>query len=139
NLVLNKNLAPHVVHKPNSDVQEGFVFAQTPTEGTRVDKDTTVVIDVSSGKPQTTIPSVVGENVTDAVKQLTEAGLDAQVANVHSDKAEGTVVAQNPVAGVTVVEGTQVRINVSSGPKPISVPSVIGVQYSDAESQPHRA
>jgi eukaryotic-like serine/threonine-protein kinase len=40
---------------------------------------------------------------------------------------------------VTVVEGTQVRINVSSGPKPISVPSVIGVQYTDAASQLEKA
>ena len=126
NLVLNKNLTPRVRRKPNSDVEEGFVFAQTPTEGTRVDKDTTVVIDVSSGKPQVTIPSVVGESATDAVQKLTQAGLDAQVANVHSDKPEGTVVAQNPAAGLVVVEGTQVRINVSSGPRPISVPSVIG-------------
>ena len=116
NLVLNKNLTPKVVHKANSDVEEGFVFAQTPTEGTRVDKDTTVVIDVSSGKPQVTIPSVVGESATDAVQKLTQAGLDAQVANVHSDEREGTVVAQNPAAGLVVVEGTQVRINVSSGP-----------------------
>ena len=135
NLVLDKNLTPKVVHKPNSDVEEGFVFAQTPTEGTRVDKDTTVVVDVSSGKPQVSIPSVVGESATDAVQKLTQSGLDAQVANVHSDKPEGTVVAQNPAAGLIVVEGTQVRINVSSGPKPITVPSMIGLQYSDAASQ----
>ena len=139
NLVLNKNLTPKVVHKANSDVEEGFVFAQTPTEGTRVDKDTTVVIDVSSGKPQVTIPSVVGESATDAVQKLTQAGLDAQVANVHSDKPENQVVAQNPAAGLVVVEGTQVRINVSSGPRPISVPSVIGLQYSDAASQLQKA
>ena len=97
------------------------------------------MIDVSSGKPQVTIPSVVGESATDAVQKLTQAGLDAQVANVHSDKPEGQVVAQNPAAGLVVVEGTQVRINVSSGPRPISVPSVIGLQYSDAASQLQKA
>ncbi len=139
NLVLNKNLTPRVRRKPNSDVEEGFVFAQTPTEGTRVDKDTTVVIDVSSGKPQVTIPSVVGESATDAVQKLTQSGLDAQVANVHSDMPEGQVVAQKPAAGLVVVEGTQVRINVSSGPKPISVPPVVGLQYSDAASQLQKA
>jgi serine/threonine-protein kinase len=139
NLITQKNLVPHVRRRANSDVQEGFVFAQSPTEGTRVDKDTTIIIDVSSGKPQVTIPSVVGENVTDAVKQLTEAGLDAQVANVHSDKAQGTVVGQNPSAGTVVIEGTQVRINVSSGPKPISVPNVIGLPFADAASQLQKA
>ncbi len=37
---------------PNSDVEEGIVFAQDPIEGTRVDKETVVSIDVSSGKPE---------------------------------------------------------------------------------------
>ena len=36
----------------NADVEEGVVFAQNPTEGTKVDKETVVRIDVSSGKPR---------------------------------------------------------------------------------------
>ena len=135
NQITQKNLTPRVEHHPNADVQQGFVYAQSPTEGTRVGKATTVVIEVSSGKPQVTVPNVVGENVNDAIKQLTQAGLDAQVANVHSDQPQGTIVAQSPQTGTVVVQGTQVRINVSSGPKPITVPSVIGLQYQDAASQ----
>jgi len=81
------------------------------------------------------VPNVVGENVNDAIKQLTQAGLNAQVANVHSNQPQGTIVAQSPQTGTVVVQGTQVRINVSSGPKPITVPSVIGLQYQDAASQ----
>ena len=50
------------VHRvANSDVEEGTVISQNPTEGTRVDKETVVRIDVSSGKPEVTIPSVVGQ------------------------------------------------------------------------------
>jgi serine/threonine-protein kinase len=139
NQLLRSDLVPHVRHKANADVQEGYVFAQSPTEGTRVDKQTEVFIDVSSGKPQVSIPNVVGETVTNAVKVLTEAGLDAKVANVHSDKPQNTVVGQSPASGTVVVQGTQVRINVSSGPKPISVPSVIGLQYDDAASQLQKA
>ena len=135
NQITQKNLTPRVEHHPNADVQQGFVYAQSPTEGTRVGKATTVVIEVSSGKPQVTVPNVVGENVNDAIKQLTQAGLDAQVANVHSDQPQGTIVAQSPQTGTVVVQGTQVRINVSSGPKPITVPSVIGLQYQDGASQ----
>ena len=67
NLITNKNLVPRVRRVYNSDVDEGFVFAQNPTEGTRVDKQSQVIIDVSKGKPQVTIPDVVGDNVTDAV------------------------------------------------------------------------
>jgi hypothetical protein len=123
----------------NSDVEEGVVFQQNPTEGTRVDKETVVRIDVSSGKPEVTIPSVVGQTVEDAVAELTGAGLNAQVVEVNSDKDVGTVTGQSPSAGVTVVEGTQVRINVSQGPKPVSVPNVVGLPYDQAASELQRA
>src|ERR1700675_184724 len=132
NLITGKNLLPRVRRVSNSDVQEGFVFAQNPTEGTRVDKQTVILIDVSSGKPQVTIPSVVGQSVEDAVAELTQAGLDAQVAEVHSEKDQGTVTAQSPGAGTVVVEGTQVRINVSQGPKPMTIPNVVNLPYDQA-------
>src|SRR5262249_59390910 len=66
-LIQNAGLIPQVRRVSNSDVPEGTVFAQKPTEGTKVDKQTVVRIDVSSGKPQVTIPSVVGQSIQDAV------------------------------------------------------------------------
>jgi serine/threonine-protein kinase len=138
NLITDKDLVPRVRRVSNSDVEEGFVFAQNPTEGTRVDKETVILIDVSSGKPEVTIPSVVGQSVEDAVAELTQAGLNAQVVEVNSDKDEGTVTAQSPSAGTVVVEGTQVRINVSRGPKPLSVPNVIGLPYDQAAAELQR-
>jgi beta-lactam-binding protein with PASTA domain/predicted Ser/Thr protein kinase len=135
NLITDKGLVPRVRRVPSTDVEEGFVSAQNPTEGTRVDKETVILIDVSSGKPEVTIPSVVGQTVEDAVAELTQAGLDAQVVEVNSDKEVGTVTAQAPAAGTTVVEGTQVRINVSRGPKPVSVPNVIGLPYDQAAAE----
>ncbi len=51
----------------------------------------------------------------------------------------GTVTGQSPPAGTVVVEGTQVRINVSRGPKPITVPNVIGLPYEQAASELQRA
>jgi len=137
-LIQNKGLVPNVHRVANADVEEGVVFNQSPTEGTRVDKETVVRIDVSSGKPEVTIPSVVGQSVEDAVAELTRAGLDAQVVEVNSDRDEGTVTAQSPNAGITVVEGTRVRINVSKGPRPVSVPNVVGLPYDQAASELQR-
>ena len=75
NKIEEKGLTPQVRPVSNSDVEEGVVFNQSPTEGTRVDKETVVTIDVSSGKPEVTIPSVVGQTDDDAVAELTRAGL----------------------------------------------------------------
>jgi len=137
--IQDKDLIPQVRRVPNADVAEGTVFAQSPTEGTRVDKQTVVRIDVSSGKPEVTIPSVVGQSVEDAVAELTRAGLDAQVVEINSDRDQGTVTAQSPNAGTVVVEGTRVRINVSKGPRPVSVPNVVGLPYDQAASELQRA
>jgi serine/threonine-protein kinase len=104
-----------------------------------VDKETVIFIDVSSGKPRVTIPSVVGQSVEDAVAELTRAGLDARVVEVNSDREEGTVTGQQPNAGLVVVEGTQVRINVSKGPKPVTVPNVVGLPFDQASSELQRA
>ena len=139
NEITDEGLTPQVRRVANSDVEEGVVFAQTPTEGTRVDKETVVRIDVSSGKPEVTIPSVVGQTGEDAVAELTRAGLVAQVVEVNSDRDEGTVTAQSPSAGTVVVEGTQVRINVSKGPRPVNVPNVVGLPYDQAASELQRA
>ena len=50
NDITEEGLVPQVRRVSNSDVEEGLVFAQNPTEGTRVDKETVVRIDVSSGQ-----------------------------------------------------------------------------------------
>ena len=135
NLITEKGLVPQIHRVSSADVEEGVVISQSPTEGTKVDKQTLVRIDVSSGKPEVQIPSVVGQSQTDAVAELTRAGLDVQVVEVNSDRDQGTVTAQNPQAGLTVVEGTRVRINVSKGPKPVTVPSVVGLPYDQAASE----
>ncbi|HEU5009083.1 MAG TPA: PASTA domain-containing protein, partial [Gaiellaceae bacterium] len=135
NLITEKGLVPQIHRVSSADVEEGVVISQSPTEGTKVDKQTLVRIDVSSGKPEVQIPSVVGQTQTDAVAELTRAGLDVQVVEVNSDRDQGTVTAQSPAAGLTVVEGTRVRINVSKGPKPVTVPSVVGLPYDQAASE----
>jgi serine/threonine-protein kinase len=100
-----------------------------------VDPGDVVRIDVSSGKPEVTIPSVIGQTSEDAVAELTRAGLVAQVVEVNSDREEGTVTGQAPGAGLVVVEGTQVRINVSKGPRPVTIPSVVGLPYDQASAE----
>jgi beta-lactam-binding protein with PASTA domain/predicted Ser/Thr protein kinase len=139
NLITDKDLVPRVRRVSNSDVEEGVVFAQSPSEGTRVEEETVVLIDVSSGKPEVSIPSVVGQSRDSAVAELTQAGLDAQVVEVPSDREEGTVTAQQPGAGLVVVEGTRVRINVSTGPRPVSVPNVVNLPYDQAASELQQA
>jgi len=120
---------------PNADVQPGYVYQQDPEQGTKQPRGSIVTILVSSGKPKVTVPSLVGKSRDAAVAELTRLQLEPNVVQVSSSQQANQVTAQNPKPGVVVVAGSSVRINVSSGPKPVAVPSVIGQSYDSAAAQ----
>jgi len=120
---------------PNADVQPGYVYQQDPEPGTKQPRGSIVTILVSSGKPKVTVPSLVGKSRDVAVAELTRLQLEPNVVQVSSSQQANQVTAQAPKAGVVVVAGSSVRINVSSGPKPVAVPSVIGQSYDSGAAQ----
>jgi serine/threonine-protein kinase len=127
--------AHNVRRLPNADVQPGYVYQQDPEEGTKQPRGSIVTILVSSGKPKVTVPSLVGKSRDAAVAELTRLQLEPNVVQVSSSQQANQVTAQNPKPGVVVVAGSSVRINVSSGPKPVAVPSVIGQSYDSGAAQ----
>jgi eukaryotic-like serine/threonine-protein kinase len=124
-----------VTREPNNEVAEGYVFEQEPDPGTRLAKGSIVTIKVSTGKREVRVPSVVGKTEADAVAEITRAGLEAKSVQINSGQPAGIVTAQAPAPGTTMVEGSEVRINVSKGPAPVAVPSVVGLLYDTAASQ----
>jgi eukaryotic-like serine/threonine-protein kinase len=133
--ILANDLRYEVEREPSAEVEEGFVIRQDPAGGVRVDKDSTVTIFVSTGPPMTEVPDVVGDNVDDAIAALAGADLKVKRANVFSERPVGTVVAQDPGGGRQVEVGTQVRINVSQGVRPATVPPVVGDPFETAQSK----
>jgi beta-lactam-binding protein with PASTA domain len=125
----------HIHRLPNSDEPRGYVYDQDPNAGDRVGKGSFVELWVSSGKPQVTVPNLVGQTRDDAVAKLTDLKLTYDVHDIPSPKTQGTVIAQDPGPGEKVDEKTKVRINVSSGPQPIGVPDVRGESYDSAASR----
>jgi serine/threonine-protein kinase len=115
-------------------VVKGYVIDQSPNPGTNVAKNTAVDLNVSTGKPKVAVPDVVGKTRDQAVSALTAAGLKYKVVSVHSSKTPDTVTGQFPHAGTKVTRGSDVQINVSSGPKPVTVPNVVGLTYDQASS-----
>jgi serine/threonine-protein kinase len=132
--ITDAGLVPKVRKQANENVDVGRVFDQDPAAGTRVDKNTEVVIFVSSGKAKTTVPDVVGKSRDEAVAALTAANLKVDVHEVYSGTEPGTVTAQVPAAGTRLTEGETVRINVSRGVKQVSVPSVVGQTIDEANA-----
>jgi len=133
--ILEKGLEPNVNREPHETVKIGEVFEQSPDGGVRVDKGGVVDIRVSTGPPKVEVPSLVGKSRDDAFVLLTEAKLKAKPREVFSKEEPGTVIAQHPVAGEMVLQGSTVQINISKGVQPLTVPNVVGQQYDSAAGQ----
>jgi beta-lactam-binding protein with PASTA domain/predicted Ser/Thr protein kinase len=136
--ITDKGLVPRTRQVSSSEFEEGVVVSQDPAAGTRLEEGDVVSIEVSSGKPKVTIPTVVGQDRDSALRELDQAGLDVQVVEVNSPEDKGRVTAQSPDGGTVVVEGSRVRINVSKGPRPVEVPNVVGLPYEQAAAELRR-
>src|SRR5262245_17192765 len=127
-------LVPQVARDFSNDVPKGVVIDQSPAAGEKVAPHSNVDITVSKGKETVTVPSVIGKNRDDAISTLVNAGLNPKAYPVASSKPVDTVTGQDPAAGKVIEKGSAVRINYSSGPANVDVPSVIGLQFDQASS-----
>jgi serine/threonine-protein kinase len=92
----------------------GTVTSQDPAAGSEAEPGTTVSIEVSKGTGLVQVPNVVGLTRGEALAELSNVQLEANVVEVPSDEPVGIVVAQNPVGG-QAQQGSTVRLNVSAG------------------------
>jgi eukaryotic-like serine/threonine-protein kinase len=134
NKIRDANLFPRVTREFSDTIEKGVVISQSPDAGEKIQKNGNVDLTVSKGKETVSVPSVTGKSQADAVSTLTNAGLVARVFQVPSSKPVDTVTGQDPLPGKTVVKGSKVRINVSSGPAEVTVPSVVGLPFDQASA-----
>ena len=109
-----RKLAP-ALDQVASQQAPGTVVSQEPKAGARAKPGTKVVLRVAKGEAAVATPDVTGEQSSQAVSALRQAGLAARVVRVLSSQPSGTVVAQRPAAGQKAAKGSTVRLNVSSG------------------------
>jgi beta-lactam-binding protein with PASTA domain len=113
-----------------SDRPQGVVFAQKPGAGTQLGKSQDVTIFISSGRVG--LPDVMGLPLEQAQQQLQAKGFEVELKRVASSKKKGTVIEQDPAAGVAAANGTTVTLTASSGIKPVVVPRVVGQEQGVA-------
>jgi serine/threonine-protein kinase len=132
--IREQGLQPRTRYEFSDDVPVGLVISQSPDAGDKIERGNAVRITVSFGREKVVVPDVRGKDEAEAVAELTEAGLRANPVEINSEQEVDTVIAQEPRPGAKVAKSTRIRINVSSGPKPIAVPSVLGQAVESATS-----
>jgi serine/threonine-protein kinase len=118
-------------------VPVGTVISMNPPAGTKIDpKATTIILTVSSGQANVTVPDERLKDVATAAADLGQAGFNVtQQAQPSPTVPAGQVITTNPPPAATAPKGSTVTIIVSSGPptQP-TVPNVVGDPQANAVS-----
>ena len=75
---------------------------------------------------------MVGDSEDSATTTLKNAGFEVSVQYSESSDSVGKVISTSPKNGNSATKGSTVTITVGKAPSKVSVPSVIGMTYSDA-------
>ncbi len=122
------------VDQTNPDKPAGTVLGTTPAAGAKVDKGTAVQVMTAAGAA-VPVPSVVGQDQGAAQAALQTAGFTVTIVPADSDTvASGKVIATDPAGGTMAPKGSAVKMTVSTGPKQVTVPNVVGQACSSGAS-----
>jgi len=121
---------------PRADTPPGTVIEQDPTAGSEAADGSTVTITVSTGLGKAIVPDVKGMDLAGARKEIEDAGFKTDVTQQHSNRVKkGVVIGTAPPAGTHLERKETVTIQVSSGPRLVSVPSVVGLDQGSADAR----
>ncbi len=112
------------------------VLEQDPNPGEEAEDGSTVVLEVSGGPGTVLVPTVRNLPQAQAIDELEERGLRANVDRLASEEVRaGLALRTVPSAGTEVERGERIQLFISSGPELVAVPGVIGLSRDSAESQ----
>jgi eukaryotic-like serine/threonine-protein kinase len=113
------------VQKRSDPAEAGQVLEQSPDAGNRVEEGSTVIITVSKGEAQVTVPNVIGKTRSSAVSTLRSKGftISVQEQEVEIESQDGRVVDQFPSPGGSATKGSSVTIFVGSFTAPTPPPT----------------
>ena len=124
-----------IAYEPSKRFADGEAVGTTPVSGRAVARGTKVVLFVSNGAPEKSVPSVVSATEAAATSTLQNAGFKVNPEQqISSSVTAGNVISQSPAANATERIGTSVTIVVATAPATNPVPSVTNDPEAGAES-----
>lgn len=127
--LVNGNLKYQIIEESGAEEDINTVVSQSPKNGMKVTSGYTVIIHVcktvENSKQELEVPNVLGMTRSEAKQELEKVGLQlGNVSKAASDKPEGEVIKQEPVAGSESPKGSYVNIVISeSASEPAQTPT----------------
>ena len=123
-----------VTEVASSEVEEGKVVSQDPeyTES-KIEKGSTIKINVSKGPEETEMVKLEGMKIEDARNTAESLGITLDEQTENSDTVEaGIIIRQDTAVGTLVKSGDTVVVHVSAGVEKVRVPTVLGMDEGTA-------
>jgi eukaryotic-like serine/threonine-protein kinase len=119
-----------------SEAPPESVVSHDPAAGDKVEEGSTVVLRVSSGPGTKIVPDVKGKTEKEAAKLLSDAGFEYTRQDESSRSIPaGQAIRTDPAGGTEQAKGTRVQLFISTGPKRVEVPDVVGLDIEDARDE----
>ncbi|MFH8896819.1 Stk1 family PASTA domain-containing Ser/Thr kinase [Streptomyces coeruleorubidus] len=136
-LAVNSDLKLSTTEKPCENQSKGKICDQNPDSPTKVKKNSTVEVVVSTGAPKVSVPSVTGLSLDEAKEKLEDGKYELQVETETRTSPEdpGTVLEQNPTTGEEVEKGSTITLTVAKAEEKATVPDVVGQTCDAAKAQ----
>ena len=133
--IRDANLQFTVQQVHDNAITTGIVVDVSPGEQQQVSRGSVVTLKVSAGRP--TVPAVQpGSDPAVADKLITEQGLqslrDSSKDNFSETVPAGKVIGLLPAPGTVVAVNSAVVVELSKGPAPKKIPSVVGLPHDQA-------
>ena len=135
---LGLNLNIQIDERKNDIYTEGYVIQTDPVSDTPLTSGQTVTLVVSLGPDieLVEVPTLVGEDVDEALALIAKAGLqNGSIRNDESDLPKGTVTFQSVEGGQMVKKDTVINLRVSKGPEEAATPVVTNLTQDQAVLQ----
>ncbi|MBR5488804.1 MAG: Stk1 family PASTA domain-containing Ser/Thr kinase [Firmicutes bacterium] len=119
------------------DQEKGNITSHTPSEGTVVAQGTAVTVNISRGKKDGVVPTIINKNVEQAEAYLAEYNFKLGTQTmVESHLPKGTIISQSPEAGEKAKNGASVNVEVSDGKgkEMTKVPNMYGLTKEQADA-----
>lgn len=138
--LLDNNLTMSIKARNYDDeVQKDHIISQKPVEGFKVKKKAKVEVTVSNGPELETVPSLIGQNLSDAKLAINNAGFKVGLIDEKHDQryGAGIIMSQDPISGSDLKKGGTINLMVSKGKAPnrVEMPNLVGMELEAAREK----
>ena len=132
----NNNLSYEENLEFSTTIKSGELIRVSPNPGDKITEDDTIVLTISKGKSVTT-PNLVGLTKNEITNKCKTVGLTCtfKYGGLTDSVKKDVSIAQSKKSGLTVAEGTNITVTLSSGiQEKVNVPSFTGKTKTEISS-----